>query len=150
MTDRPDVSARGSIEVFEAHGMLTWHDEKMAGRDFVSRDPRHLWVANGRIAAAESSGEDFAVPPLGSALFAVWNVLPFVGNALSFAAGGVLIRSIRPATAPPYRNLRRSVIGRDQRRAEVFHREVRVEERVPAADGDVPPEALQDVRRRET
>src|SRR6266540_3112811 len=37
--------------------------------DFVSRDPRHLSVANGRIAAAEINGEDFVGPPLGSALF---------------------------------------------------------------------------------
>ncbi|HEY6748836.1 MAG TPA: MFS transporter [Mycobacteriales bacterium] len=64
--------------------------------DFVSRDPRHLSAANGRIAAAESNGEDFVGPPLGSALFAVWHVLPFAGNALSFAASGLLIRSIRP------------------------------------------------------
>src|SRR5215217_7769125 len=35
MTDRPDVSARGSIDVFEAHRVLAWHDEKMAGRDGV-------------------------------------------------------------------------------------------------------------------
>jgi hypothetical protein len=27
VTDRPDVSARGSIEVFEAHRVLAWHDE---------------------------------------------------------------------------------------------------------------------------
>ena len=67
--------------------------------DFVSRDERHLAVANGRIAAAEINGEDFVGPPLGSALFGVWNVLPFAGNALSFAASGLLIRSIR-ADAP--------------------------------------------------
>lgn len=64
--------------------------------DFVSRDPRHLSAANGRIAAADNSGEDFVGPPLGSALFSVWNVLPFAGNALSFAASGALILSIRP------------------------------------------------------
>ncbi|GIJ43763.1 MFS transporter [Virgisporangium aliadipatigenens] len=63
--------------------------------DFVSRDPRHLATANGRIAAADSSGEDFVGPPLGSALFGVWNFLPFAGNALSFAASGLLILSIR-------------------------------------------------------
>ncbi|SEF24657.1 Predicted arabinose efflux permease, MFS family [Amycolatopsis pretoriensis] len=67
--------------------------------DFVSRDPRQLSVANGRIAAAEINGEDFVGPPLGSALFGVWHVLPFAGNALSFAASGMLIRSIRPDTA---------------------------------------------------
>lgn len=31
MTDRPNVSARGSTEVFEAHRVLTRHDKKMAG-----------------------------------------------------------------------------------------------------------------------
>ncbi len=63
--------------------------------DFVSRDPRNLATANGRIAAAESNGEDFVGPPLGSALFGVWNFLPFAGNALSFAASGLLLLSIR-------------------------------------------------------
>jgi MFS family permease len=64
--------------------------------DFVSRDPRNLATANGRIVAADSNGEDFVGPPLGSALFGVWNFLPFAGNALSFAASGLLILSIRP------------------------------------------------------
>jgi MFS family permease len=63
--------------------------------DLVSRDPRNLATANGRIAAADSNGEDFVGPPLGSALFGVWNFLPFAGNALSFAASGLLILSIR-------------------------------------------------------
>lgn len=63
--------------------------------DFVSRDPRNLATANGRIVAAESNGEDFVGPPLGSVLFGFWNVLPFAGNALSFAASGLLIFSIR-------------------------------------------------------
>ena len=35
MTDRPNVSASGSIEVFETHGVLAWYDEKMAGCDGV-------------------------------------------------------------------------------------------------------------------
>ncbi len=68
--------------------------------DFVSRNPRSLAAANGRIVAAESNGEDFAGPPLGSALFGVWNFLPFAGNALSFAASGLLIFSIRPDVKP--------------------------------------------------
>lgn len=68
--------------------------------DFVSRDPRSLATANGRIAAADSGGEDFAGPPLGSALFAVWNILPFAANALSFAASGLLISSIRANAKP--------------------------------------------------
>jgi MFS family permease len=68
--------------------------------DFVSRDPRSLATANGRIAAADSNGEDFVGPPLGSALFSVWNFLPFAGNALSFAASGLLILSIRSDAEP--------------------------------------------------
>jgi MFS family permease len=68
--------------------------------DFVSRDPRHLATANGRIVAAESNGEDFVGPPLGSALFGVWNILPFAGNALSFAASGLLIFSIQADAKP--------------------------------------------------
>lgn len=67
---------------------------------FVSRDPRSLATANGRIVAAESNGEDFVGPPLGSALFGVWNILPFAGNALSFAASGLLIFSIRADAKP--------------------------------------------------
>lgn len=68
--------------------------------DFVSRDPRKLATANGRIVAAESNGEDFVGPPVGSALFGVCNVLPFAGNALSFAASGLLILSIRTGAKP--------------------------------------------------
>ncbi|WP_394620601.1 MFS transporter [Lentzea sp. JNUCC 0626] len=78
--------------------------------DFVSRDPRKLATANGRIVAAESNGEDFVGPPLGSALFGVWNFLPFAGNALSFAASGLLILSIR-TDAKPSRAPRRSARG---------------------------------------
>lgn len=62
--------------------------------DLVSRDQVHLSTANGRIAAAETNGEDFVGPPLGSVFFGIWNVLPFAGNALSFAASGALILSI--------------------------------------------------------
>ncbi|SHG57327.1 Fucose permease [Streptoalloteichus hindustanus] len=68
--------------------------------DLVSRDPRSLATANGRIVAAESNGEDFVGPPLGSALFGLWNLLPFAGNALSFAASGLLIFSIRTDAKP--------------------------------------------------
>jgi MFS family permease len=68
--------------------------------DFVSRDPRNLATANGRIAAADINGEDFVGPPLGSALFGAWNFLPFAGNALSFAASGLLILSIRTDAKP--------------------------------------------------
>jgi MFS family permease len=68
--------------------------------DFVSRDPRNLATANGRIVAAESNGEDFVGPPAGSALFGVWNFLPFAGNALSFAASGLLILSIKMDAKP--------------------------------------------------
>jgi MFS family permease len=68
--------------------------------DLVSRDPRNLAMANGRIVAAESNGEDFVGPLLGSALFGVTNFLPFAGNALSFAASGLSIFSIRTDAKP--------------------------------------------------
>ncbi|MGM1059595.1 MFS transporter [Saccharothrix sp. Mg75] len=84
--------------------------------DFVSRDPRNLATANGRIFAAESNGEDFVGPPVGSALFGVWNFLPFAGNALSFVASGLLILSIRPDAKPeekpeaPRRSVRSDIV----------------------------------------
>ena len=84
--------------------------------DFVSRDPRNLATANGRIAAAESNGEDFVGPPLGSVLFGVWNFLPFAGNALSFAASGLLILSTRTDAKPkgtsdaPRRSVRSEIV----------------------------------------
>lgn len=68
--------------------------------DMVSRDQRSLSVANSRISAAQTNGEDFTGPPLGSALFGVWNVIPFVGNALSFAASSALIATMRGRTGP--------------------------------------------------
>jgi MFS family permease len=84
--------------------------------DFVSRDPRKLATANGRIVAAESNGEDFVGPPLGSALFGLWSFLPFAGNALSFAASGLLIFSIRTEAKPektsdaPRRSVRSDIV----------------------------------------
>src|SRR4051794_2099845 len=41
MTDRPDVSARGLVEVFEAHRVLAWHDEKMARCDGIQVHEHH-------------------------------------------------------------------------------------------------------------
>jgi MFS family permease len=84
--------------------------------DFVSRDPRSLATANGRIVVADISGEDFVGPPVGSALFGVWSFLPFAGNALSFAASGLLILSIRTDAKPeessdaPRRSVRSDIV----------------------------------------
>jgi MFS family permease len=84
--------------------------------DFVARDPRSLATANGRIVAAESNGEDFVGPPLGSALFGVWNFLPFAGNAVSFAASGLSIFSIRTDAKPtqpseaPHKSVRSDIV----------------------------------------
>lgn len=84
--------------------------------DLVSRDPRNLATANGRIVAADSNGEDFVGPPVGSALFGVWNVLPFAGNALSFAASGLLILSIRTdaktkeTSEAPHKSVRSDIV----------------------------------------
>lgn len=41
MTDRPNLGASGSIEVFEAHRVLARHDEKMAGCDGVQVHEDH-------------------------------------------------------------------------------------------------------------
>ena len=41
MTDRPHVSATGSIEVFEANRVLAWHNKEMAGCDGVQVHEDH-------------------------------------------------------------------------------------------------------------
>ncbi|MFF6992020.1 MFS transporter [Streptomyces sp. NPDC010273] len=63
--------------------------------DVVSRDERMLTVANGRMSAAQTNGEDFVGPPLGSALFSIAHVLPFLGNAVSFAVSSVVVSRLK-------------------------------------------------------
>jgi MFS family permease len=66
----------------------------------VGRDPGRLERANGRLVASLTVGQQLAGPPLGSAAFAVAAWLPFLADAVSFAAGAGLIGSIRGRFAP--------------------------------------------------
>lgn len=54
--------------------------------------------ANGRLAAAEVSGEQFVGPALGGVAYAASAALPFVVDAASFAASAFLIRNALPQT----------------------------------------------------
>ncbi|MBP2328442.1 MFS family permease [Kibdelosporangium banguiense] len=68
--------------------------------DVVSRDERTLTIANGRMSAAQTNGEDFVGPPLGSALFSIAQVIPFLGNAVSFAVSSVLVGRLKDGIPP--------------------------------------------------
>ncbi|MER6348678.1 MFS transporter [Streptomyces sp. NPDC001595] len=52
---------------------------------------RELERANARIIAAQITGTGFVGPPLGAALWAVWQPLPFVVDAVSFLGSGLLL-----------------------------------------------------------
>jgi MFS family permease len=60
----------------------------------VGRDPGRLERANGRLVASLTVGQQLAGPPLGSAAFAVAAWLPFLADAVSFAAGAGLVATI--------------------------------------------------------
>lgn len=63
--------------------------------------PDRLESANGRLFAAETGAVQLAGPPLGSALFAVAQTVPFAMDAASFAAGAFCFRRVRvPRPAP--------------------------------------------------
>ena len=66
----------------------------------VGRDPGRLERANGRLVASLTVGQQLAGPPLGSTAFAVAAWLPFLADAVSFAAGAGLVASIRGRFAP--------------------------------------------------
>ena len=66
----------------------------------VGRDPRRLERANGRLVASLTVGQQLAGPPLGSAAFAVAPWLPFLADAVSFAAGAGLVATIGGRFAP--------------------------------------------------
>ena len=61
----------------------------------VGRNLRHLERANGQLVASLTVGQQLAGPPLGSAAFAVAPWLPFLADAVSFAASAGLVASIR-------------------------------------------------------
>jgi len=60
MTDRPNLTAGGSIEVFEAHRVLAWHDEKMAGCDGVQVHEDHNGLVLVHHTGLGLSGHDVA------------------------------------------------------------------------------------------
>jgi len=61
----------------------------------VSRDPRQLDRANGRLVGAQVVTQELAGPPAGGFLFAVATWIPFAVDAVSFAAGSALVAAIR-------------------------------------------------------
>ena len=67
----------------------------------VSRDQARLERANGRMAAAQTSGVHFLGPPTGGALFSLARPVPFLADALSFAVSATVLAAIpghfRPA-----------------------------------------------------
>jgi MFS family permease len=55
--------------------------------------------ANSRLSVASSVTVQFAGPPLGGLLFAVRRAVPFVADALSFAAAALMLRTLPPLKA---------------------------------------------------
>lgn len=59
-------------------------------------DGASLQRANGHVASAEVSGEQFVGPAMGGLAYAAAGALPFVADAASFAASAALLRSALP------------------------------------------------------
>ena len=55
----------------------------------------NLDLANGRLFAAETVANELAGPPLGGLLFTMSHAIPFVADAVSFGASGVLLAGLR-------------------------------------------------------
>ena len=74
--------------------------------DLVARDD--LMQANARFASGQIASAQFAGPPLGAALFKAAASVPFLADAVTFAASAVLIRALPDAHAvePPTTRLR--------------------------------------------
>jgi MFS family permease len=75
----------------------------------VGRD--RLEQANGRIITTQQVSQQFAGPPLGSALFAFAMPLPFWLNAITFTVSVVLISRIRRVGPPPGTGAKRSMFA---------------------------------------
>jgi MFS family permease len=60
----------------------------------VSRDPRRLERANGRLAGTRIVAEELAGPPAGGLLFSLSAWIPFAVDAVSFAASSALVAAI--------------------------------------------------------
>ena len=94
MTNRPDVNARGSIEVFEAHRVIAWHHEEMAGGDGVQVYEDHDRVVLVHHAGLDLSGHDRAEDaPVSSAprpvSCAQWSRLGTPGRAIVAPTGAM-------------------------------------------------------------
>jgi hypothetical protein len=61
----------------------------------VSRDPRRLERANGRLVGTQVVTQELAGPPAGGFLFSVATWIPFALDAVSFAVGSALVAAIR-------------------------------------------------------
>jgi MFS family permease len=66
----------------------------------ISRDTQRLERANSQLYGAQTVGQNFAGPPAGGALFALAASVPFLADAVSFAASSLLIATIRGSFAP--------------------------------------------------
>src|SRR6266511_2217802 len=66
----------------------------------VSRDTQRLERANSQLYGAQTVSQNFAGPPAGGALFALAASVPFLADAVSFAASSTLIATIRGSFAP--------------------------------------------------
>ncbi len=66
----------------------------------ISRDTQRLERANSQLYGAQTVGQNFAGPPVGGALFALAASVPFLADAVSFAASSTLIATIRGSFAP--------------------------------------------------
>src|SRR6266536_2265331 len=66
----------------------------------ISRDTQRLERANSQLYGAQTVGQNFAGPPAGGALFALAAPVPFLADAVSFAASSTLIAAVRGSFAP--------------------------------------------------
>jgi MFS family permease len=57
-------------------------------------DEAHLDQANARVIAAELLANELAGPPIGGFLFTIAHAVPFVGDAASFGASGLLLATL--------------------------------------------------------
>ncbi len=63
--------------------------------------PDQLEVANSRIAASVTTTNRFIGPPLGAVLFTIDPALPFIGGAVLFVAGVLLLTQLQGPFRPP-------------------------------------------------
>jgi len=77
--------------------------------ELVGREQHQLEHANGRLLGAQQVSQEFIGPPTGGALFSITAGLPFLADALSFAASSALVASIRGSYRPQRSGERRRI-----------------------------------------